>query len=210
MTNSITVDGTSALKDKFGNLTHSQAEEAREREADAETAEVMEVGQDNEKRGLQVAAQVVDLEEEAKKKKAEDALNSLEMKKRFGTSYLQQMAQVLSDYLKMLEWIPGWRAEIVVTTGAPITIRGKLFATQNGILLVVLATRGRVFHQGIRTSLDPTLDYAAMMTLALQTENQLDKERGLLDSRQRTNTDHVIKIAGEDHERSSGIITSSR
>lgn len=193
---SIQVDKNTIKKEKYSRMTSSQMREAQEKEADKETAEVLETGQDNEELGKKVVAEIESENEAAKQKKEDDFKTMMQSLKGRPASYKDTMASVLVDFLKILDWPHRWTADVVLTDGSPISIKGKGFSTQDGILLIITTPDGRVFHQGVRSSYDPVVDYMAMQTLAVQTENQLDKERGhFADMQQRTNTDPKIKAA---------------
>lgn len=148
--------------------------------AEKETQEVIEAGQDNLKKAIEsIDSQEKDrLKEE--KQVQDDILNKLDMHRRFESSYMRELANALAQLLSQLDWVRGWTADCVVTNGSPIKIKGKGFQTQKGILLVVCAPDGRVMHQGMKVTGEPPLDYAGLVTLALQAENTMDSERGLL------------------------------
>lgn len=190
------IDHTTQEKEKYGKMTALEKKKSKDFDAQKETQEVLETGQEDEKKGKKVVGQVEQISQEDKKEQTDDTLSKLSMCKSFGSSYKETLAAALYDYLKILDWPFGWTADIVITDGSPIKIKGKPFVTKNGILLVVCTPDRRVFHQGMLTTQDPVLDYSAMMTLAIQTENQLDKEQKLLldDPTQRTNLPKKQKI----------------
>lgn len=212
----IQIDSTTKDKEKYGNLPKLHEQKAREMDADQETQEVLESGQESKKKGEKVVKQLETIKQESKKRQADDILNRLEMRRQRIGSYKEALAEGLVAYLKMLDWPRGWVADVVLTDGRPIKILGKGFKTQNGILLVVTTPDGRVFHQGILTTRNPVLDYSSMMTLAIQTENQLDRERKVLldGSPQRTNLPDKYLIKGapppEKKETASGIHLPNR
>ena len=190
-------------KHKLDRRTKPQqiADEARE---SAETIEeVKETGHDNPKRGAKAVKEVETKAIKEREAKKNEYLTKLDSKKRFRNSYDRMLAQTVVDSLQMLDWIHGWRADVVVTDGSPITLKsqtGKVqhHSTKPGILLIVTTPNGRVMHQGIMVCGDPVLDYAAMQTLAIITENQMDKERGLLlDSEGDSNEQEIYLPNGE-------------
>lgn len=192
----IVVTNESKEKDKFGKLTKFRAQEAKEMEADAETSEVLQTGQDNKKQGDKVVAQVEGINQEVKKKKDDESLNKLDLRKHGSFSYKESLAESLYGFLKMLEYPRGFEAHVVMTNGNAIKIRGKNFATRDGILVILFSSLGDVFHQGMLTCYDPVVDYNAMMTMAVMVENQLDRARKQLlgDIVQRDNMPEKYKI----------------
>lgn len=195
------VDETTKYRKKPKSRQELVEEEAR---SSAETIEeIQQTGQENRKKGIKAVQEVESAAEEKRQTQKDDHLNKLDSKKRFHNSYQRMLAQTCVDYLQMLEWIRGWRADVIVTDGSPITIKsqtGKFqhHSTKHGILLVVTTPDGRVFHRGVGTVGEPILDYAAMQTLALQMENTMDKERGLLlDSEGDSNNDEIYLPNGQ-------------
>jgi hypothetical protein len=181
------IDQNSRKQAMWGNLTQLRKEEAQNMEAEKETAEVLETGQDNEAAGKKAVKELEKINQDIKKREDDDQLNKLDMRKKLNYSYKDELANALATYLKLLDWIPGWVADVVITDGSPINIHGKPFTTKDGILLVVTTKDKRVMHKGVMISRDPLLDYAAMQTLAVQMENTLDKERGILLDKQPEN-----------------------
>ena len=139
-----------------------------------------QAGQEDRPKGLIAAAQQAKDEIKQKEAQADEVRNRLESKKKFRESYKETLAQSLAELLRVLDWVRGWTADVVVTDGRGISIKGHSFATKDGILLVVATPDGRVMHQGMLVTQEPVLDYAGIYTLALQAENTMDKERGLL------------------------------
>jgi len=145
-----------------------------------ETQEVLDAGQDSTKKAIKAIESQVGEEEKQKKSDADEVLNKLDMSRKFAQTYKRNLAQALSEILTQLDWIRGWTADCIVTNGSPIMIKGKAFETKKGILLVVCAPNGRVMHQGMLVTGEPILDYSGIITMALQVENTMDSERGLL------------------------------
>lgn len=148
--------------------------------SEKETDEILRAGQVDLKKAR---AEIEKIEKETQKddkSKRDEQLNALDMKKRFRASYKRELAKVLSELLTMLDWVRGWTADVVVTEKGALTIYGKPFQTQDGILLVVRTAKGDVLHRGMLVTSDPALDYAGLYNLTLQTENTMDKQRGLL------------------------------
>lgn len=148
--------------------------------AEKDTLDVLAAGQEDSKKAAKAIAEIEgrDMKDEAKER--DELLSKLDMKKRFHESYKAELAKTLSEMLMMLDWVRGWSADVVATKPGSITIKGKPFTTQDGILLVVVTARGNVMHQGMLVTGEPTLDYAGLYNLCLQTENTMDKARGLL------------------------------
>ncbi len=151
-----------------------------EEENQKQIAEILEAGGENAAKAAKAITKQEKEKHAVEQKKEEEILNALDMKKRFYESYKSSLASALSELLQELDWIKGWRAEVIVTDGSPISIKGKGFKTKDGVLLVVITPDGRVLHQGITITQQPPLDYAAIVTIAMQVENTIDKERGLL------------------------------
>ena len=164
----------------LNNLLPRDRERAEFWENEKNTEEIMKAGQDDRKEGIKAVQSQEEEKAVIEKKAKDDILNKLDMKKRFAISYKSQLAQALADLLEMLDWLPGWKAQVVVTDGSPISIMGKGFKTEDGLLIIVIAADGRIFHQGVFLTHDPALDYMALNNLALMAENRLDKEKGLL------------------------------
>lgn len=141
---------------------------------------ILEAGQDDPHKGAQAVIAEQKAEKKEKDKKDADFLTDLESKKKFHESYKQSLASALANLLEGLDWLPGWQAYCMATSGSPITIKGKGFSTKDGVLLIVTAPNDKVFHQGILVTGEPVLDYSALYTMAAQAENQMDQERGLL------------------------------
>lgn len=171
---------TSKQLDPKNNLSKLRREKLEEAEEIVNKAEILEAGQENEVKGMAEVKRQVDEERRVEQKKKDDILNKLDMKASFESAYKRELAQGLSQLLINLDWIKGWTADVVVTDGSPIQIKGKPFMTKNGILLVVCTPDNRVFHQGMLITHEPPIDYSGIYTLAIQVENTMDKERGLL------------------------------
>lgn len=142
--------------------------------------DILEAGQEDHKKGVKAVIQQQKEEKEAKDKKDADTLTELQKKVRWHESYKKTLANALSELLQHLDWIKGWTAYCLATDGSTISIKGKPFATKDGVLLLVMTPQGDVFHQGILTTEEPLLDYSALYTMAAQLENQMDRARGLL------------------------------
>lgn len=208
---SFEVNADTLKTEKFKNKTRLDIEKIQDFEAERDTAEVMEAGQENEEKGKQVVAQIESIKHAEDKQKEEQVLNQLMSSKRLSATYKELLAKSLADYLKMLDFPLGWQSYVVITDGSPIQIKGHPFRTRNGILLIVTTPDGRVFHQGMLTTNDPVLDYAAVMNLAIQTENQFDREIGSLlsVSLQRTNLPQKYrktKVLNNEKKSEGGII----
>ena len=154
--------------------------------------EIILAGSDNRKEGIkEVQREQKQLKEEKDKQDA-DFLTTLEGQKRYRDGYNATLAQALGHLLESLDWIKGWDAYCMATNGNTISIKGKPFSTKNGILLIVVTPDGRVFHQGISTTGEPILDYSAIYTVAAQTENQMDNERGLLLTKEKEDKENAV------------------
>lgn len=164
-------------KNKLSKLRRIEVEKKEER---INREEILAAGQKDEKKGMAEVKRQTELEIKEKRKETEDIINKLDMKSHWVDSYKRELAKGLSQLLMNLDWIRGWTADVVVTDGSPINIKGKPFYTKKGILLVVCTPNGRVFHQGMLVTQEPPIDYSGIYTLALQVENTMDKERGLL------------------------------
>ena len=179
--NGVHVDQFTKQKNKI--IAQPDPKKRREAEilhAEKETQEVIDAGQDNLKKAIEsIDSQEKDRIKEEKRVE-DDILNRLDSRRRFESSYMRELANALAQLLTQLDWVRGWTADCVVTNGSPITIKGRGFQTQKGILLVVCAPDGRVMHQGMKVTGEPMLDYAGLVSMALQAENTMDYERGLL------------------------------
>lgn len=190
---SVHVDKTTKIRSEYEKLRSADKVKRLHQEQEAkETDEVLRAGQPNRKTAIKEIAKIVGEEKKEKKKQVDEALNKLDMAKRSQESYKSQLAKTLAELLQMLDWIRGWSADVVVTDGRGINIKGRPFATKDGILLIVCTPDGRVMHQGMLCTGEPALDYAGLYNLALQTENTMDKERGLLLTSSQSNGDSGI------------------
>jgi len=154
-----------------------------------DTQDVLAAGQEDAAQAAKEIDRIEKRDNADRQKKADDALNALDMKKKFHASYKRELAKNLSDMLVMLDWVRGWSAEVVVTNGSPIRIFGKPYETKDGILLVVKTAKGNVMHKGMLVTGEPALDYAGLYNITLQVENTMDKARGLLLAEAPTNAD---------------------
>jgi len=182
MPNSFHVDKTTKIRKQYKDAKGDERKLIREEneKAEKETDEVFRAGQPNLKAAIK---EIEKIEGEGQKEAAkvrDEKLNQLDLKKRFRSTYKTELAKNLSEMLMMLDWVRGWTADVVVTDGRGINIKGKPFSTKDGILLIVCTPDGRVMHQGMLVTGEPPLDYAGLYNLALSTENSMDKERGLL------------------------------
>jgi len=178
------VDKDTKLKtDPLQRLTKLRREEVGKKEDVIQKEEILAAGQENPTKGAREVERQEKIKIDEKKKKEDDALNALEMKKRFYDSYKRNLAGSLQTLLQELDWIKGWTADVVCTKKGAINIKGRPFATQDGILLIVCTPNGRIWHQGITITQEPALDYAALLTMALQVENTMDDARGLLNNK---------------------------
>jgi hypothetical protein len=160
---------------------------------------ILAEGQDNREKGIKaVQAAQKELKQEKDKFDA-DYLTDLESKKRWHDSYKKTLASALGKLLESLDWIVGWQAYCLATSGNTITIKGKPFATKDGILLIVTTPDGRVLHQGILSTGDPLMDYSALYTIAAQVENTMDQERHVLLDRkpEEVKTDTILDQYGK-------------
>jgi len=180
-----TVDETTKVKhDPKNKLSEVERKRVEYWEEEENRHDILEAGQEDRTRGLEAAK--VQAQEQMRKdaKQKADVMNKLDMSRRFAHSYKFELAKALGEILEMLDWIRGWRATVMVTDGSPIQIKHKgiekSYYTKDGLLIVVTTPDGRVFHQGMLVTQEPMLDYAGLYTLALQVENTLDKEKGLL------------------------------
>jgi len=176
------IDSTTKTRDAYAKAKGDvkKMKDAVEEQARKDTDDVIKAGQENRKKAIKEIDRIEKREQETAKKAQDDVLNALDMKKRRYTSYKTELAKALRDILSQLDWVRGWTADVVVTNGSVISIKGKPFQTKDGLLLVVCTPDGRVMHQGMLVTGEPPLDYAGIYNLALQTENTMDKERGLL------------------------------
>lgn len=171
---------TQAKNDPKNYLTKLRRDEVDKEEERQNREEILAAGQEDVKKGMAEVKRQTDEENKQKEATAERFIEELDSKRQFDESYRGTMARALAQILGTLDWIKGWTADVVATNGSPITIKGQSFTTRKGILLVVCAPNGRVFHKGMLMTKEPALDYAGLYQLALQMENTLDKERGLL------------------------------
>lgn len=159
--------------------------------------EILLSGSDSRKEGIKEIQREQKEAKEQKDKQDADFLTALEAKKRWHDSYKNTLATALGALLEGLDWIKGWQAYCMATSGSPITIKGKPFATKDGVLLIVITPDNRVFHQGIITTGEPLLDYSALYTIAAQVENQMDNERGSLLTGEEEKADTILNQYGK-------------
>jgi len=180
--NSHRIDETTKTRDAYtaakGDV--KKMKDKVEEQARKDTDDVMAAGQENRTKAIKEIERIETREMADEKKKHDEVLNALDMKKRFYKSYKLELAKALRDILSQMDWVRGWTADVIATDGSPISIKGKGFQTKEGILLVICTPDGRVMHQGMKITGEPPLDYAGLYNVALATENTMDKERGLL------------------------------
>jgi hypothetical protein len=176
-----TIDETTKIKnDPKSRMTKRDAVKAEYWENEKTKQEILDAAQDNKKEAIKKIAEQEKERIGLEQKKKDDVMNHLDMVKRQVNSYKATLAQSLAQFLELLDWIPGWKAQVIVTDGSPISIKGKGFRTEDGLLLVIITADGRIFHQGMLVTQDPGMDYICLNKMALSTENTLDKEKGLL------------------------------
>ena len=193
------IDNTTKLKSDFQRVKGDVKKLRNEKleQAEKDTIDVLAAGQDDTRKAMKEIEQIEARDQKEERKKTDEVLSHLDAKKRFHESYKVELAKSLSEMLMMLDWVRGWSADVVPTRdGQGLNIKGKQFVGQDGILLVVVTAKGNVMHQGMKVTGEPALDYAGLCQIALQTENTLDRARGLL-------LDNVGSFANGD---TSGIV----
>src|SRR3990167_3474842 len=181
MKNSYHVDKTTKVKhDPKSKLSKLRAIEQEKREEHQNREEILEMGQDNKRKGDKAVSQIEGEVFKKDVKAQQNAVDELDRKKRYADSYKGVLAKALAGFLELMDWPDGWEANVIITDGSPITLYGKGFMTQNGILVAVRTARGYVYHKGMLISGDQVLDYSGVHTLAVQVENTLDDARGSL------------------------------
>lgn len=179
-TSGFSIDETTKLKnDPKNNLSKRDRERVEYFENEKSVHEILEAGQDNRKKGIEAVKKEQDEQRLQEEKVKDEILNKFEHKKRFSQSYKALLAQTLAQKLELLDWIRGWNAQVVVTDGSPIMIKGKGFQTRDGLLLLIIAPDGRIFHQGMYCTQEPVVDYLGLENMAIMAENTLDREKHL-------------------------------
>ncbi len=97
------VDNTTLHQEKYGKMSHLRADEAREKDADVMTEEVLQSGQDSDEKGAKAVKQLEKRDSKSRQEAAEKTLNKLDSKKKRKFDYMNQLADGLHDILKMLE-----------------------------------------------------------------------------------------------------------
>ena len=126
---------------------------------------------------------VQDIEKDRKTQKtAEEAfLSDLETKKMYKITYRRKLADELLKKTAEIDFPNGWEYHALPTDGKnDLRVYGKWFKTQEGVVLVLKSPRGGVFIRAVRTCYQPEVDFKAMATLAVQAENTVDSEKGIL------------------------------
>jgi hypothetical protein len=149
-------------------------------QAEKDTSDVLLAGQEDRKKAIKEIEKIETAAQKEAKVAEDKVLDHLDSKKRFYQSYKEEIARTLADVLGKLDWIRGWTADVVVTDGNGITIKGHHFQSKDGVLLIVYKPDGAVLHQGMLITQEPSLDYAKVYDLAMKTENEMDSARGLL------------------------------
>ena len=182
------IDETSKIKhDPKNNLSRRDRERVEFWENEKDVDDIVSAGQDNRKEGIKAVQRQQEEQLQEEKKVHDEILNKFDQKKRYAQSYKATLAQTLAQALELLDWMRGWSAQVVVTDGSPITIKGKGFQTQEGLLLLIIDPRGAIFHQGVYVTQDPAVDYLAIQTMALRAENTLDRAKGLFSKKAEDN-----------------------
>lgn len=196
------------ISDAKGNFKKLKQEE--QEQSDRDTADVLAAGQEDSAKAAVEIDRIEQRDMAEEQKARDDAMNKLDMKKKFRASYKSELAKNLSELLMKLDWVRGWSAEVIATNGSPINIFGKPFETKDGILLIVKTAKGNVMHKGMLVTGEPALDYAGLYNICLQVENTMDKARGLLLDEAPANVNGDTQILGKDGRPISSTITPTR
>ncbi len=126
---------------------------------------------------------IADIEKDKKKEKtaADKFLNDLQTKKLYRVTYRRKLADELREKVSAIDFPNGWQYDTLPTSdNRQITIYGQSFKTKQGIILVLKSPKGEVFIRAVRTCYKPEVDFKAMRILAVQAENTVDSDKGIL------------------------------
>jgi len=119
-------------------------------------------------------------EKKKTKRRTDDEKTLLEYRKGQRFTYRRKLAEYGQAGLDKIDWPQGWESFCLPTDGSSLTIKGRNFKTQEGILFIVQSPMGQVFCRGILSTMNPEYDLKAVHVMVEQAENTLDSERGLL------------------------------
>ena len=163
------------------NLTKYEIEKKTKKESVEQIEEVLATGDENRKKGLKWTGEV----EKAKLKKESDQIAKRFTisagKRRFDDfTYLKSVREACSDYINTIDYneYPGWQLKVYITTGEPISIKNRRFATDRGILALLISPKGEYLAKGMRASFDPIIDVRAARGLGIIIEETLDTYTG--------------------------------
>ena len=117
---------------------------------------------------------LLEKEKEAAKKAIEEEEAKIE-------EYKDKLADELREKVSAIDFPNGWQYDTLPTSdNRQITIYGQSFKTKQGIILVLKSPKGEVFIRAVRTCYKPEVDFKAMRILAVQAENTVDSDKGIL------------------------------
>lgn len=133
-----------------------------------------------------------DIEEEKKKNEAiQDTIRTyLQMESQRSVTYRNDLAAYGQSRLELVGFPLDWEFFVISTDGSRVSIYGKQFQSQEGVLMILKSPKGDVYTRGIKVTYQSEYDIKAINILVTQAENTLDSEKGLLLS------DNIDTVAG--------------
>jgi len=139
---------------------------------------------DSSNEGQSLAALEKDKKEAQAQEKAlkDTALNYADDKRRWWASYAARIAEYGSHLLSKIDLPDGFEYVCIATDGNAISLYGRLFNTQQGVVIALKAANGNVYVRAMQTSMEVLFDINAIEILVTQAENTLDHLTGVLES----------------------------
>jgi len=131
--------------------------------------------------GSKFVIQDIEKDRKAQKTAEEAFLSDLETKKLYKITYRRKLADELQKKVGGIDFPKGWKYDAIPTDGQrQLRVYGKWLDTQEGVVLVLKSPRGEVFIRAVKTCYQPEVDFKAMAILAVQAENTVDSNKGIL------------------------------
>ena len=141
---------------------------------------IREAGSDDDKSSEKFIKQYEKEHADLIKSRVSEIKESINEKKRFGTTYEQKIVDYANAELSKLDWPHMWVGKAFFTNGNPIIFCGQQIDTKYGILIAIKRRDGEMFYRAFSFSREIETDYEAVNRLISQAENVIDDAKGLL------------------------------
>lgn len=131
------------------------------------------------------------IEGEKKEKEVADQIkNYLESRKSQQFGYRDRLANYAFTEITKQLFPADWEYYCIPTDGRDITVFGKKFKTQEGIVYVIKSPKGEVYIRAVGVTYSPDIDFHNVGMMVTQIENTIDSWKGLLlsDNKDTTST----------------------